>query len=73
MAIVGNKGNVRSGPGTGYETIWQVEKYYPIDIIQVSGDWYQFKDFENDIGWIHKSLVKNISTVITKKNKCKYP
>ena len=70
MAVIGNTANVRSGPGTDYASVWQVEKYHPIDIVKVSGNWYQFKDFENDIGWIHKSLVKKISTVITKKAKC---
>ena len=70
MAVIGNTANVRSGPGTDHASVWQVEKYHPIDIVKVSGNWYQFKDFENDIGWLHKSLLKKISTVITKKDKC---
>lgn len=70
MAVIGSTANVRSGPGTDHAVIWKVEKYHPVNITKVSGKWYQFKDFENDIGWIHKSLVKKISTVITKKDKC---
>ena len=70
MAVFKSTANVRSGPGTDHAVIWKVEKYHPINITTVSGNWYQFKDFENDIGWIHKSLVKKISTVITKKDKC---
>jgi SH3-like domain-containing protein len=70
MAVIKSIANVRSGPGTDHAVIWKVEKYHPINVTTVSGKWYQFKDFENDIGWIHKSLVKKISTVITKKDRC---
>lgn len=70
MAVIGTTGNVRSGPGTEHAVIWQVEKYHPIEVIKVSGSWYQFEDFDKDIGWIHKSLVKKVSAVITKKEKC---
>lgn len=70
LAVSGTTANVRSGPGTDRAVIWQVEKYHPIQVIKVSGSWYQFKDFENDIGWLHKSLVNKISTVITNKTKC---
>ena len=70
MAVIGSTANVRSGPGTNHAIIWKIEKYHPINVIKRSGNWYQFKDFENDIGWIHQSLVGKISTVITKKSKC---
>ncbi len=70
LAVSGTTANVRSGPGTDHPVIWQVEKYHPVQVMKVTGDWYQFKDFENDIGWLHKSLLKKMSTVITKKDKC---
>lgn len=70
MAATGSTANVRSGPGTGHAIIWKIEKYHPINVIKRSGNWYQFKDFEGDIGWIHQSLVGKISTVITNKRKC---
>ena len=62
--------NIRSGPGTNYDILWKAEKYYPIDVIKKSGKWYKFKDFEGDIGWVYKSLVRKISAVITIKDKC---
>jgi SH3-like domain-containing protein len=62
--------NIRSGPGTKHEVLWQVERYYPIDVIEKSGNWYLFKDFEGDKGWIHQSLVRSIPSVITSKDKC---
>jgi SH3-like domain-containing protein len=35
-----------------------------------SGSWYQFRDFEEDAGWVHKSLVGKVKAVITKKDLC---
>ncbi len=66
LAVSVNVANVRSGPGTKYDVIWQVEKYHPIFVIHKADPWYQFKDFEGDKGWVHKSLVAKIKTVITK-------
>ena len=48
----------------------KVEKYHPIIVLKKSGNWYRFHDFEKDEGWIHQSIVSNISSVITKKKKC---
>ena len=39
-------------------------------MLKKEGSWYQFRDFENDVGWIHDSLVSNIPAVITKSRKC---
>ena len=69
-AVMGKIANIRSGPGTKYEILCQAEKYYPINIIKKSGNWYQVEDFEGDVGWIHKSLIRKISSVITIKSKC---
>ena len=64
------KANIRSGPGTKYDIIWQVYKYYPLRVIKKTRQWYRFVDFEGDKGWIYKSLVRKISSVITTKEKC---
>jgi SH3-like domain-containing protein len=61
--------NVRSGPGTNYEVLWQIEKYHPLSIIKTSGSWYYFRDFEGDKGWVHKSLMGTTPSIITKKEK----
>jgi SH3-like domain-containing protein len=62
--------NIRSGPGENYDILWDVEKYHPLDAFEKSGQWYHFRDFEKDEGWIHESLVSKIPSVITKKEKC---
>ena len=70
LTVVASVANIRSGPGSKYDILWKVEKYYPVDVLKKSGSWYLFKDFEDDQGWIHKSLLGKISAVITKKDKC---
>ena len=66
LAISAPVANIRSGPGTNYDLLWKVQKYFPIFVIEKSGEWYHFEDFEGDEGWVHQSLVSKIQTVITK-------
>jgi len=61
--------NIRSGPGTQHGVLWQAERYYPISVTETSGSWLHFSDFEGDTGWIHRSLVAKIPSVITHKGK----
>ena len=70
ITIVVPVANIRSGPDSKSDLLWKVEKYYPIMVIKKSGSWYQFRDFEEDSGWVHKSLVGKVKAVITKKDLC---
>ena len=70
LAVTASTANVRSGPGTKHDWVWQVGKYYPISVLKKKGAWYFFRDFEGDEGWIHKSLLGKVPTVITTKKKC---
>jgi SH3-like domain-containing protein len=70
LTIVVPVANIRSGPDAKSDILWKVEKYYPIFVLKKSGSWYQFRDFEEDSGWVHKSLVGKIRAVITKKDLC---
>ena len=69
-AVTGKIANIRSGPGTKHDILCQAERYYPLKVLKKSGNWYQVEDFEGDVGWIHKSLVSKMSSVITIKPKC---
>jgi SH3-like domain-containing protein len=62
--------NIRSGPGTNFDILWQIEKFHPLQILKTSGDWYYFRDFEGDEGWIHSSLVQKIPSLITIQDEC---
>jgi len=70
LAVSAPVANIRSGPGTSHTLLWKVEKYFPIRVIEKSGEWYHFEDFEGDKGWVHESLVSKISTVVTKNDAC---
>ncbi len=70
MAVAVPIANIRSGSGTKYDIIWKVGKYHPFLVIKKSGAWYRVRDFEQDEGWVHNSLLGNIETVITQKNNC---
>jgi SH3-like domain-containing protein len=39
-------------------------------VIKKSDSWYYFRDFEDDRGWVHQTLVGNVPAVITKKDLC---
>jgi SH3-like domain-containing protein len=70
LTIIAPLANIRSGPATKYDILWKVEKYYPIFVIKESDSWYYFRDFEDDRGWVHKSLVGKVPAVITNKDLC---
>lgn len=48
--------NMRAGPGTQHEVMWQLARGYPLQVIRTQGDWIQVQDFENDQGWVSRSL-----------------
>ncbi len=66
LSISSNQANIRSGPGSKNKILWKVEKYHPIETISKKGNWYHFKDFENDEGYVHKSVLSKTKTIITK-------
>lgn len=70
LCVTSKIANVRSGPGTNHETLWKIETFHPFIVLEKKGNWYRFKDFEGDVGWIHKSIVGKIRSVITVKNNC---
>jgi SH3-like domain-containing protein len=69
LAVSSPVANIRSGPGTSHNVLWKVEQYFPILVIEKSGEWYRFEDFEGDKGWVHRSLVGKIPAVITRSDR----
>jgi SH3-like domain-containing protein len=70
LAVGGDVANARSGPGDQFDILWKVEKYHPLLIQEKKGDWRRFRDFEGDEGWINRSLLQDIKTVIVVKDNC---
>ncbi|MBW1635720.1 MAG: SH3 domain-containing protein [Deltaproteobacteria bacterium] len=61
--------NVRTGPGTDKPVSMELFAGYPLKVIKKQGDWYKVSDFENDTGWIYKSLITKGDTVIINAKK----
>lgn len=70
LAVTAGIANLRYGPGTKHEQLWQVEQYHPLLVLEKQGEWYRIKDYEGDQAYIHESLVSKIRSVITVKNQC---
>lgn len=72
LAVGVSVANVRSGPGQSYEVLWQAEKNTPVVVLDrdESGDWCYFKDYDGTKAWVHKNLLRDLDTVITKKDLC---
>lgn len=69
LSVKGDKVNLRKGPGTEFSVIWEYGNGFPLKIIEKKGNWLKVKDFENDTGWIHNSLVREDPQMIVKVNR----
>jgi len=69
VSVAGDNVNLRTGPGTKYSVKWKYGSGFPLKILNQKGSWLQVEDFENDSGWIHKSLTSNSGYMIVKVNK----
>lgn len=70
MSVRTDTANIRSGPSLKEQTLWQVEKFYPLVVVEKKGEWRRVKDFEGDQGWIHSSMLDTSATVIVKSDQC---
>ncbi|MCH8311419.1 MAG: hypothetical protein IID17_00365 [Nitrospinae bacterium] len=70
LCISNKKANLRQGPGTHYEKLWQVFKYMPFKEMKKKGNWYRVKDVDGDIYWVHRKLItKKYQCAVIKNNK----
>jgi len=58
--------NIRSGPSTKNEILWEVFKNFPLEVIKRQGEWTQTVDFEGDKGWVYNPLLSKEKMVIVK-------
>ncbi len=59
VSVSGNTVNMRSGPSTQNPILWELKRGYPLRVIRRQGNWLEVSDFENDRGWVARSLVGN--------------
>ena len=74
VSLKSNDVNLRVGPSVNYPIeLKYIQNNLPVEIIDEFDVWRKIKDSENNIGWLHKSLIKGERFVLTvnKKNSSK--
>ena len=66
VSIKGSIVNMRSAPSTRSEVMWELQRGYPLQVLKRKGSWLQVQDFENDKGWVAKSLTNREPHYIVK-------
>lgn len=57
LCVSAPEANLRSGPGTNHEKLWEVFKYMPLKRLDRKGLWYRVKDLDGDVYWVYAPLV----------------
>jgi len=70
VSVVKDGVNMRSGPATSNEILYQLPAGYPLKVLARKGKWLKVSDFENDKGWIYGTLVNKTPHVIVKVKEC---
>ena len=59
VSLKSNDSNLRVGPSASYPIrLKYVIANIPIEIIEEYKDWRKINDYEGNIGWLHKSLIR---------------
>ena len=64
LSVAAEQANVRSGPGAEYEVVWAAARHYPLEVLDRDGNWLQISDYENYEGWIYRTLLSAVPTVV---------
>jgi SH3-like domain-containing protein len=59
VSIRNDNVNMRTGPNTTSPVQFKLAKGYPLQVMQRRNNWLQVRDFEDDRGWVLKSLTGN--------------
>ena len=59
VSLKSNDVNLRVGPSKNYPILLKyTAKDFPVEIIDEFSFWRKIKDYQKNIGWVHKSLLK---------------
>ncbi|MGE4558843.1 MAG: SH3 domain-containing protein [Desulfobulbus sp.] len=62
--------NLRSGPGTNSDVLFELPMGYPLEVVSREGQWVKVSDYEGDKGYIVESLLSKTPYVIIKVKEC---
>lgn len=57
LCVSAPEANLRSGPGTKHEKLWEVFKYMPLKRLSKKGLWYKVSDVDGDTYWVYSNLI----------------
>ena len=66
LSVMNDGVNVRSGPSTKDDIIFEVFQDFPFMVIGREGEWVQVVDYEDAKGWVYASLLTKDKNVIVK-------
>ncbi|MCI5122287.1 MAG: peptide-binding protein [Candidatus Electrothrix sp. AUS4] len=66
VSVVKDGVNLRSGPTTKHDVLFQLPAGYPLKVLERDKKWLKVSDYENDKGWIYADLVSDTPYVIVK-------
>ena len=66
VSIKGRVVNMREAPGTGSLILFELDRGYPLRVVGRNGGWLHVRDFENDTGWVARSLTHQVPHHIVK-------
>lgn len=69
VSIAANVANMRDGPSTRHDILYRLGWYYPLKVLAQQGDWLKVRDFEDDVGWVHRKLTSRSPTFIVKSKR----
>ena len=59
VSLKNNDANIRVGPSINYPIkLKYIVQDFPLKISEEYNDWRKVSDFQNNYGWLHKSLIK---------------
>jgi SH3-like domain-containing protein len=69
LSVKGDNVNLRTKPDTLSPVKWEYGKGFPLKVLERKGEWVKVADFEEDTGWINRSLLSSTPHVIVNVNK----
>ena len=72
ISIKSDQANIRVGPSKNYPIVIKyIKKNFPLKVVDEYNEWRKVEDVQNNVGWIHKSLIsgKRTGLIISLKEK----
>jgi SH3-like domain-containing protein len=69
VSIRNDNVNMRTGPSTSSEVLWNLAKGYPLQVQERKNNWLRVKDFEGDTGWVSANVTSKDRHHIVKGKK----